>query len=127
MRNLILFSLLALPLSGCAVVGVATGIVVSSQMMDNNIYTSHINKDSAEVWSTVKTFLSSESKELIKWNDETRVATATIDDAEVTVTVETWDLGKSVLSVRAKRYMATVNDGELAKIIMERLQRRLEN
>ena len=128
MRNLLFLSLLALPLSGCVVAAaVGTGVVASSNMLDNNVYTAIINKDSAVVWNTTKEFLSAESQELIEWDNQTRIATAKLDNSRVTVKVETYDLDKSVLTVAAKKYMSTVNDGEMAKLIMERLQRRLEH
>ncbi len=127
MRNLLFLSLLALPLSGCVVAAVGAGVVASSQMLDNNVYTAIINKDSAVVWNTTKEFLSAESQELIEWDNQTRIATAKLDNSRVTVKVETYDLDKSVLTVAAKKYMSTVNDGEMAKLIMERLQRRLEH
>ena len=127
MRNLLLLSLLALPLTGCAAAAVAVGVVASNELLDNNVYSSHINRDATVVWNTVKKFLAEESKELIEYDDQTRIAKAKIDDARVTVKVEAWDIDKCVLSVSAKTFMSTVNDGEMAKVIMERLQRRLGN
>lgn len=116
---------LTLPLSGCLVAGAVGGVVLSNEMVDNRAYVSHVDKDAKVVWNTVKDFLSKESPELIEFDDQTRIAKAKLDDANVTVTVEAFDLDKSVLTVSAKKFMSTVNDGEFAKIVMERLHRRL--
>lgn len=125
MRNALVIALLALPLSSCLVAGAAAGVVIGSEMLDNRAYVSHIDKDAKVVWNTVKDFLAQESPELIEFDDQTRIAKAKLDDANVTVTVEAFDIDRSVLTVSAKKYMSTVNDGEFAKIIMERLHRRL--
>lgn len=125
MRNAILIALLALPLSSCLVAGAVGGVVLSSEMMDNRSYVSHVDKDAKLVWATVKNFLSSESAELIEFDDQTRIAKAKLDGANVVVTVEAFDVDRSVLSVSAKKFMSTVNDGELAKVVMERLHRRI--
>lgn len=127
MRNALLIAILALPLSSCLVAGAAAGVVLGSEMLDNRAYVSHIDKDAKVVWNTVKDFLAQESPELIEFDDQTRVAKAKLDNANVTVTVEAFDIDRSVLTVSAKKYMSTVNDGEFAKIIMERLHRRLSS
>lgn len=125
MRNVLIIALLALPLSSCLVAGAAAGVVLGSEMLDNRAYVSHIDKDAKVVWNTVKDFLAQESAELIEFDDQTRIAKAKLDDAKVTVTVEAFDIDRSVLTVSAKKYMSTVNDGEFAKVVMERLHRRL--
>jgi hypothetical protein len=125
MRNLILVSLLALPLSGCLAAGAAVGVVASTQMMDNHVYSSHINQDAKEVWEVSKKFLSESSKELIDYDDQLRVAEANIDGSRVKLSVEAWDVDKCVLHVEAKKYLSTINDGEMARVVMERLHRRL--
>jgi hypothetical protein len=128
MRIPILSVFLALPLAGCAalVAGGAAGVVASNEMLDNRVVESHLNRDATEVWNTVKQFLADESPELIQYDDQTRVASAKLDGATVTVSVETWDLGKSVMRVSAKKFFSTVNDGDMARIVTDRLTRRIE-
>ncbi len=125
MRNTLLIALLALPLSSCIVAGAAAGVVLGSEMMDNRAYVSHVDRDAKVVWNTVKDYLAAESPELIEFDDQTRIAKAKLDDRNVTVAVEAYDLDKAVLTVTAKKFMSTVNDGDFAKIQMERLHRRL--
>jgi hypothetical protein len=127
MRNLLFVSLLAVPLVSCvAAGGAAVGVVASSQLMDNHAYVSRVDQDASVVWDASKKFLSEQSKELIQYDDASRTATAKIDGADVRVAVETWDIDKCTLTVTAKKFLATVNDGEMAKIVMERLLRRIQ-
>ena len=113
--------------TGCAgvVAGGVAAVVVSQEMVDNNTYVSHVNQDVTRVWPTAKVFLAEQSQDLIETDDQARVANANIDGAKVTITVEAYDLDKSVVRVAAKRY--GVNDGDLARIINERFTRRLES
>lgn len=126
MRNILFLSLLCVPLVGCAVAAAGAGVVAASQLGNNNVYVSRVNRDAKQTWNVTKKFLSEQSKELIEWDDQTRIAKAKIDDSLVTVQVEAWDVDQCQLTVTAKQFFATVNDGEMAKVITERLVRRLE-
>jgi hypothetical protein len=131
MRKLLVLVPLAavslLPLQGCLVAAAGVGIVASEQMLDNNVYASHIDMDAKRVWEISKKFLADESSELIEWDDNARVAKAKIDGSRVTVSVEAWDTDKCVLHVGAKQMLATINDGEMARVVSERLIRRIES
>jgi len=125
MRNLILIACLALPLSGCLVAGAVGGVIVGNEVLDNRVHVSHIDLNATTVWNTAKDFLSKESAELIEFDDQTRIAKAKLDDRNVIVSVEAYDVDQCKLTVSAKKFMSTVNDGEFAGVVMERLQRRL--
>jgi hypothetical protein len=120
--------LLAAPtlLTGCAgfVAGGVAAVVISQEMLDNNTYVSHLNQDVSLVWPTAKVFLAEQSLELIEIDEPARIAKAKIDGASVVVGVEAYDLEKTLMRVSATRY--GVNDGEMARLIMERLHRRIE-
>lgn len=113
-------------LSGCAgvVAGGVAAVVVSQEMLDNNSYVSQLNQDVSVVWPTVKVFLAEQSLELIEVDEPARIAKAKIDGASVVVGVEAWDLDQTRMRVSAKRY--GVNNGDMARLIMERIHRRLE-
>lgn len=113
-------------LSSCAgiVAGGVAAVVVSQEMLDNNTYVSHVNQDVSQVWPTAKVFLAEQSQELIETDDQARWASADVDGAKVEISVEAYDLDKSVVRVAAKRY--GVNDGDMARIITERITRRLD-
>lgn len=124
MRTTMIASLLALPLvSSCAVVGLGAGVVVSQELLDNNTYVSHIERDISFVWPEVKIYLSEASLDLIEVDESTRTAKARIDGADVRASVEAWDMDRTIIRMEAKRF--GVNDGEMARTIMERIHERL--
>lgn len=115
-------------LGGCAaaaVVGVGLGaVVISQELTDSNVYVTHLSMNVTDVWPTAKIFLADQSLELIETDEQARIAKARIDGANVTVAVEAYDLDKTLMRVSAKRY--GVNDGDMARIITERITRRLD-
>lgn len=114
--------------AGCAaaaVVGVGLGaVVVSQELTDSNVYVTHLSMNVGDVWPTAKIFLADQSLELIETDEQARIAKARIDGANVTVAVEAYDVDKTLMRVSAKRY--GVNDGDMARIITERITRRLD-
>lgn len=114
--------------AGCAaaaVVGVGLGaVVISQELTDSNVYVTNLSMNANEVWPTAKVFLSDQSLELIDSDEQARIAKARIDGANVTVAVEAYDVDKTLMRVSAKRY--GVNDGDMARIITERITRRLD-
>ncbi|MFN9939759.1 MAG: hypothetical protein ACK56I_09825, partial [bacterium] len=108
-----------------AVGAAAGGAVAANNVLDSNVYVTQLSCDSREAWNTTKKFLAENSKELIEWDDAARVAKANIDESVVTVSIETLDIDRCQMTVSAKKYLATMNDGEMAKIITERLVRRM--
>jgi len=119
---------LSTTLSSCvaaAVVGVGLGaVVISQEVTDSNVYVTHLSMNVNEVWPTAKIFLADQSLELIETDEQAHIAKARIDGANVTVGVEAYDIDKTLMRVSAKRY--GVNDGDMARIITERLTRRLD-
>jgi uncharacterized protein DUF3568 len=129
MRIAILAALLAVPVfSSClaAAVGVGVGVVASQEMLDNNTYETRLNLDVKKVWPEVKTALSDASLGVIEVDENVRMAKAKIDGASVTVTVEAFDENKTVMRTNARKYGGMLSDGEMARLIQERILRRLE-
>ena len=125
-RTPALVALLALPLlSSCAaaVIGGVAGLVASQEMLDNNTYVSHVQRDVSFVWPEVKMYLSETSLDLIEPDEELRTVKARIDGADVLVAVEAWDIDNTIIRVQARKF--GVNDGEMARVIMERIHQRL--
>jgi len=126
MRTTMLASLLALPLvSSCAaaLIGAGAGLVASQELLDNNTYVSHIERDISYVWPEVKIYLSEASLDLIDVDEPKRTVEARIDGADVLASVEAWDMDRTIVRVEARKF--GVNDGELARTIMERIHARL--
>jgi hypothetical protein len=128
MSKTLLSLVLLTPLfTGCAAaaLGVGAGVLISQEMMDNNIYVGQLNSDVNKVWSSAKATLSHSSLKPIDVDNEVRSATAEIDGAKVTINVETYDLNRSVLKVMAKKY--GVNNGEIAEMMFNKIVSELEH
>jgi hypothetical protein len=121
MRKLILSALLLVPFSAscAALLGVGAGVLITQEMLDNQTYVARLELGSHKLWPSVKTTLSHMSMKPIDVDDDLKVATADIDQAKVTVGVETYDLNQSILRVSAKKY--GVANGELAKMVLDKI------
>ncbi len=127
MRHLALLSILLAPtFAGCAAVGVgAAAVLVSQEVIDSNTYIATVDRDVDRVWTSAKVALNHASLKPIDVQDDVRQAVADIDDAKVTVNVETYDLNRSTLRVSAKKY--GVNNGEIAKRVYDKILNELES
>jgi len=126
MRKLLCLSLSLIPLAtGCAVAaaGVA-GVLISQEVLDNNIYVATIDRGADDVWTSTKIALNKASLKPIDVQEDIRQADATIDDAKVKVNVETYDLNRSTLTVSARKY--GVNNGEIAKMVYDKILHEIE-
>jgi len=114
-------------LPGCAaaVIGTAAaGVLVSQDVIDNSIFVARLDRDASKVWASAKLTLSHASLKPIDVQEDLRQATAEVDGAKVTVGVETYDIDRSTLRVSAKKY--GVNNGEIAKLVYDKILRDLE-
>jgi hypothetical protein len=71
----------------------------------------------------VKLYLSETSLDLIEVDEELRTVEARIDGADVLASVEAWDIDRTIVRVQARKF--GVNDGEMARVIMDRIHQRL--
>lgn len=126
LRSLVGALLLAPLFSACvaAALGVGAGLIVSQGMLDNNTYVVRLNEDVERVWKVTKRTLSDASIELIEVDEDIRTARAKIDGADVTASVEAYDLDRSLLKVEAKKF--GVVNGELAELTTRKILRELE-
>lgn len=119
-QTAILALLLALVTPGCAaLLGIGAGVVISQDMMDNNTYVAQLKEDVNVAWTVAKSSLSQQSDKPIEVDEDLRVATATIDDALVTVSVEAYDMNLTRMLVSAKKY--GVSNGEIAEMVFNRI------
>jgi len=125
MRKTLLASLLALPLvSACEVLLVSGAAVVLSQEFIDNARVAYLQEESEMVWLNVRSSLSHMSLEPIHVDNDLRAAKANIDGAQVTVHVETFDVGESQLSVAAKKL--GLYNGQVAEDVLSRLRNDIE-
>jgi hypothetical protein len=129
MRTAIFTALLAIPLLAACVATVAAGAVggyvISNDVVGSNVYETRLNLNINKVWPIVKTTLSDASLETIEIDESMRQAKAKIDGATVTVLCEAYDLEKTIMRTRATKYAGTLNDGEMARLMQEKIIRRL--
>jgi hypothetical protein len=130
MRTAIFTALLAIPLLAACVAAVAAGAVggyvISNDVVGSNVYETRLNLNINKVWPIVKTTLSDASLETIEIDESMRQAKAKIDGATVTVLCEAYDLEKTIMRTRATKYAGTLNDGEMARLMQEKIIRRLK-
>ena len=127
MRKILFPCLLLAPMfSGCAAIaGGASSVFVADQLLDNNSYVAEVAVDSRELWASAKTTLSYLSTRVIDVDDDLRTAKASYDQGTVYVQVETFDVGRSTLRVRATKF--GLNAGELAREVQRRILREAEH
>jgi hypothetical protein len=129
MKNLFLLALVVAPLgAGCAAVaaGAVGGIVMTTEFSDSATYVTHLNIDARRVWPETKAVLSDTTLEVLSVDESTRVAKAKIDGSMVTVSVEPFDMDKTTLIVKARKWGGALPDGETARLVQEKIVRRLQ-
>lgn len=129
MKNLFLVALLCAPFAaGCAAAtaGAVGGVVLTTEFTDGATYVTHLSIDAKKVWPETKTVLQDMSLELMEVDDSTRIAKTKIDGSTVTVSVEPYDIDKSTLIVKARKWGSMISDGETARLVQEKIVRRLQ-
>lgn len=121
MRKLLLVALATIPLApGCAaILGVGAGVLISQEVIDSQTYIARLQVSSQRLWPTAKATLSHMSLKPLDVDDDIRVLIADVDQAKVTVAVETYDIEESVLRVSAKKY--GVANGEIAQMVLDKV------
>jgi hypothetical protein len=127
-KSIFALLLLAPLFHGCFAAGVAAvgagAVLISQDVIDSTTYTARLDVEINRTWTTTKTTLSHMSTKPIDTDEELRSAKAEIDGGTVTVSVETYDLNRSVLKVSAKKY--GVAHGELAKTVYDKILTELD-
>jgi hypothetical protein len=126
-KSILALAILAPLFSSCvaaAVGAVAGGVIISQEVLDQSTYVSSLNIDVNRTWTTTKTTLSHMSTKPIDTDEQLRSAKADIDSGTVTVSVETYDLNRSILRVSAKKY--GVVNGQLARTVNDKILAELD-
>lgn len=126
MRTPILLAafLLTVSTSCAAAAAGAAAVLISQDVLDNNVYVARLDRSADLVWASSKVALSHLSPKPYDVQDDIRQAIADVDDAKVTVTVDTYDLNRSTLRVSARKF--GVNNGEIAKIVYDKILAELD-
>lgn len=124
MKTSLFLALLLLPLAGgCSSSGNSSGGAAMQGSIFDGVYVTHLQQDVKKVWPVAKTVISDASLQLVEIDETIKMVKGEIDGATVTVNVEPYDVDKSTLSVRARKY--GLYDNSLSEIISERIVRRL--
>lgn len=117
---------LCLSLSGCWVVAVggATALV-TSEFADNAKVAYLESSDAQSVWASAKLSLSEMATDPITLRDDLRTARANIDNALVTLKIETHSVNEVKLSVAARKL--GIYSGEIADLVLHRIVDDLKN
>ena len=119
--------LLVVPSSGClaAVAGAGVGYVVTQQVLPNDAHVAQVTHDVDVVWEsaqeTMRILIDPGSELGIQ--EYPRALKARVDGATVFVDVEAHDLDRTLIRVKAEKYLGP--DDATATEVMEALLRRL--
>ncbi|MCH2105757.1 MAG: hypothetical protein MK291_03870 [Planctomycetes bacterium] len=102
-----------------ALLGVGAGVVISHEVLENNTYVAQVSEGAALTWAIAKSSLTHQSDNPIMVDDDLRTATGDIGDANVTVSVETFDDDSCRLKVSARSY--GLNDGPSAEAALHQI------
>ncbi len=126
MRSALSLLLVLALVPGCAALVVSGGAVLASQgVIEDSTYVLQVKLPVNQAWASSKTTLSHLSLKPIDTDDEARKATASIDNATVTVTVEAFDLDQSMVKVSAKKF--GIRDGATAAMVKDKILADLEH
>ncbi len=124
------FLLVALPvalvplLPACEVAAVAVAAVVVADDFQANALVATVPEPADLVWKSAKSSLAHLTDALIHIDNDVKAARTTIDDAVVTVHVQTFDVGQTKIQVTAKKY--ALYSQEIAQIVQRRIVKDLD-
>ena len=103
-----------------ALLGIGAGVVISHEVLENSTYVAQISENSALTWVIAKSSMTNQASAPITVNDDLRTATGPIEDATVTVSVETFDDESCRLTVSARNAIG-LSDGDAAKAVLHKI------
>ena len=124
LRTLLALSLPLLP--GCALVaGAGVGYVVYEKALNDSVHEAQVKDDVERVWAsvqeTMEILVDPKTEPVV--HDFPRTIEAKVDGADVEVEVETYDLERTVIRVRADKYLG--RDESTASVVMNKILDRL--
>lgn len=120
MRSAFSLALVLALVPGCAALVVApAAVLVSQSTIEDSTYVMQVRLPVNQAWASSKTTLSHLSLKPIDTDDVARKATASIDNATVTVTVEAFDLDQSKVQISAKKF--GIRDGATAAMVKDKI------
>lgn len=126
---LALFLCLLAPLAaGCVAVaaGAGVGYIISQDVLPEEVYRAQVRDDADRVFRVASETLGFrvEPGTEVEKQEFPRVAKGKVDGADVTLTVEAYDIDRTIIEVKAERPLR--RDGALAEEILNDVLRRLK-
>lgn len=116
----LLIGTLALSQSACFVlVGAGAGYLVSQEVLPNQVHQAQVKLDVETVWAQAQATVRDMKIGEFSITDYPRRIETTVDQAEVEVVVEAYDLNRTIIKVHAERHFKS-ND-EIAKKVLNRI------
>ena len=110
--------------SSCATAAVAgTAVLVNEEFVDNS-QSVIVPYDVEYVWAAAKSTISHMTSDLLDVDPDLRTIQTYIDGAQVTVQIQTFDVGQTRIRVAAKRYL--VYSDEVAVSVRDGMVRDLD-
>ena len=117
-----------LGLPSCLLIaGGAAGYVVSQEVLPGNVHTSIVLVDIETAWASAQETMHDKAEDGIETTDYPRRIECEVAGADVEVQVEAYDLNRSLIRVKASRFLSADNDVAtmvLNKIVDDLGQRR---
>ena len=105
--------------------GAGAGYLISREVSEDKVHTAHVQKGTEEVWATSRETLEilSDLGTELTLQETPRMMTTKVNGALVEVEVEAYDLDRTVLRVRAEKYLGS--DSRTAEQVLTHILDRL--
>jgi hypothetical protein len=114
-----LVAIVGLALNGCAPVAVVGAAVVVNEEFADNAQVAIVKEDVAFVWASVKSTMTHMTKDLLQVDEDVLAVRTYVENSQVTVQVERYDVGETRIRTAAKTLM--VYNDEVARMVQERI------
>jgi hypothetical protein len=108
-----------LALSGCAPVAVVGAAIVVNEEFADNAQVAIVKDDVAFVWASVKSTMTHMTTDLLQVDEDAQAVRTYVENSQVTVQVERYDVGETRIRTAAKTLM--VYNDEVARMVQERI------
>ena len=108
-----------LALHGCAPVAVVGAAIVVNEEFTDNAQVAIVKEDVAFVWASVKSSMTHMTTDLLQVDEDVFAVRTYVENSQVTVQVERYDVGETRIRTAAKTLM--VYNDEVARKVQERI------
>lgn len=119
-KKLLIASIALLPLSSCIVLaGAGAGYLISQEVLPGAIHQAQVKRDVSDTWAQTQITMRDLKVGDFEITDYPRRIETDVQGASVEVVVEAYDLNRTLIKVKASRYLTS--DDEVASMILNRI------